>query len=173
MYLISVYFDDATNKTIQRYINQVAAKTGNTFMLDNNVPPHLTISSIEARNVDVLIPAFESLNEILSSGEIQFVSTGQLHPYVMYITPVLNEYLQNLQEVVFNSVKNIEETTVSKYYKPYSWLPHITIGKKLDKEQMKEAFYVMQESFIPFKGKIIKIGLAKVNPHEDVATFML
>lgn len=173
MYLISVYFDDNTNKILQRYIDQVAKKTDNTFMVDNHVPPHLTISSIEARSVEVLIPAFKKLCENLTLGDIQFVSSGQLHPYVMYVTPVLNEYLQNLQEKVYDAVSNIEETSVSKFYRPYSWLPHTTIGKKLTKDQMREAFEVLQDSFVPFSGKITEIGLAKVNPHEDVLRFKL
>ncbi len=29
-------------------------------MVANNVPPHLTLSAIEARSVDALVPAFES-----------------------------------------------------------------------------------------------------------------
>ena len=47
MYLISVYFDDKSNKIISNYINKIAQKTGNTFMTDNHVPPHLTIMSVE------------------------------------------------------------------------------------------------------------------------------
>ena len=47
MYLISIYFDPKTNKKIQQYINKVARQTGNTFMLDGNVPPHITISAFE------------------------------------------------------------------------------------------------------------------------------
>ena len=66
MYLISVYFDEKANKILQRYIDNIAAKTGNTFMKEHNVPPHMTISSIEARNIEVLIPAFKRL-----SGEIK------------------------------------------------------------------------------------------------------
>lgn len=172
MYLISVYFDEKTNRILQRMINQVAEKTGNHFMTENSVPPHMTISSIEARDTGVLIPAFERLKD-LEAGEIQFVSTGQFFPYVMYVTPVLNEYLQGLQNTVYNAVKDIEETSVSNFYRPYSWLPHITIGKKLDDLQMKQAFSVMKDSFAPFRAKIVRIGLAKVNPHEDVMTFDL
>lgn len=71
MYLISVYFADKANRIMQRYINQIAERTGNTFMTEKNVPPHMTISSIEARSVDALIPAFGSLHGKLSGGEIQ------------------------------------------------------------------------------------------------------
>lgn len=173
MYLISVYFDEQANKNLQRYINMIADKTGNTFMTDNNVPPHMTISSIEARNVDVIVPAFEALKDNINAGSIQFVSVGQLLLYVMYVTPVLNEYLMDLENKVYNAVKDIPETSVSRFYKPYSWLPHITLGKKLDKEQMMIAFDVMRNNFAPFDANVTGIGLAKVNPHEDVIRYEL
>ena len=173
MYLISVYFDEQANKNLQRYINIIADKTGNTFMTDNNVPPHMTISSIEARNVDVIIPAFESLKGNINAGNIQFVSVGQLLPYVIYVMPVLNKYLMDLQNKVYSTVKDIPETSVSRFYKLYSWLPHITLGKKLDKEQMMIAFDVMRNNFAPFEAKVTGIGLAKVNPHEDVIRYEL
>ena len=89
MYLISAYFDDYTNKILSRYIEKIADFTGNKFMTDNHVPPH------------------------------------------------------------------------------------ITRGKKLTKEQMQIAFTLMQESFMPFQGKITSIGLAKTNPHEDILTIEL
>ena len=206
MYLISVYFDDHANKILQRYIDEVAKATGNTFMIDHKVPPHMTISSIEAKSVDVLKPAFESLAEKLAftrtrtgnssfgnnvqgnanqsnsnqsnsnlgeSNKIQIVSVGQLLPYVLYATPVLNEMLQDLQEVVYDTFKDIEDTDISRFYQPYSWLPHITLGKKMDKEQMISAVKVMQEKFAPLEAIITKIGLAKVNPHEDVCVIEL
>ena len=173
MYLISVYFDEKTNRILQRYINQIAEKTGNTFMTDNHVPLHMTISSIEARGIEVLLPIFENLEGALPAGEIQFVSVGQLLPYVMYVTPVMNEYLLDLSKTIFESYKTIPETSFSKYYQPLSWLPHVTIGKTLDRKQMQAAFEVMQDGFAPFTAKVTEIGLAKVNPHEDVKRFRL
>ena len=61
MYLISVYFDDKSNKIISNYINKIAQKTGNTFMTDNHVPPHLTIMSLEAREEKKLTEVLEQL----------------------------------------------------------------------------------------------------------------
>lgn len=172
-YLISVYFDEKANKILQRYIDQIAVATGNAFMIAKNVPPHMTITSIEARTVDVLKPTFRNLDGKLKAGKIQFVSVGQLLPYVMYVTPVLNEYLSELSVQIYEAYKAIPETTISKYYQPGSWLPHITLGKTLNKEQMMEAFKVMQENFQPFEAIITEIGLAKVNPHEDVVRYKL
>ena len=44
----------------------------------------------------------------------------------------------------------------------------MTIGKKLDKDQMLKAFEVMRDNFVPFEAAVTQIGLAKVNPYEDI-----
>ena len=173
MYLVSVYFDEKTNKILNRYIRIIAEKTGNTFMTEHNVPPHMTLSSIEARSVDVLTGAIEMLRGKAEKGSVRFVSTGQLLPYVFFATPVLNDYLQTLTSQVYELIKDIPETSISRYYQPGSWLPHVTLGKTLTKEQMQTAFAVMQDNFQPFTATITEIGLAKVNPHEDVVRFEL
>lgn len=173
MYLISIYFDEKTNRKLGRYMNQIAKETGNTFMIDHHVPPHMTLLSIEAKNVEILVPAFESLQETLKTGEIHFVSVGQMLPYVMYVTPVLNEYLLNMSKTFFEIYCKIPETSISKYYQPFSWLPHVTLGKTLDKEQMRKAFTILQDSFAPFRATVTEIGLSSVNPHRDVMRFEL
>ena len=123
--------------------------------------------------MEALVPAVDALQGELECGPVQFVSVGQLLPYVCYATPVLNRYLQELSARVNEAVQDIPETSVSRFYKPMSWLPHVTLGKTLDKEQMRTAFCVLQESFFPFEGKVTELGLAKVNPHEDVVRFVL
>lgn len=168
MYLISAYFDEKTNKILYRYMDQIAEKTGNTFMTEHKVPPHLTISSIEAKSVDVLLPAFQTLKGNISKGKIQIAAVGQLLPYVMYVNPCMNQYLLDLSRTIYDTYKDIPETTISKYYRYLSWMPHITLGKKLTKEQMEIAFEYLLYNFQPIEAEILQIGIAKVNPHEDV-----
>ena len=143
MYLISVYFDNTSTKRIQTFIDQIATASGNHYMTEKQVPPHLTLSAIEARSVEVLIPAVKKLEGRLHQGMVQFVTVGQLFPYVLYTMPVLNPYLQDLAEQVYDAVSSIPETAVSRYYRPHSWLPHVTLGKTLSKEQMQQAFAVV------------------------------
>ena len=69
MYLISAYFDEHVTKGLQRLIDNIAKETGNTYMIENNVPPHLTISSFETRKPDNLKEEFMKLNKI-GAGEI-------------------------------------------------------------------------------------------------------
>lgn len=173
MYLISVYFDNTATKKMQTLINQIAAASGNHYMTEKQVPPHMTVSAIEARSVEVLIPAVKNLESRLYRGTVQFVTVGQLFPYILYTMPVLNAYLQGLTEQVYDAVSGIPETTVSRYYRPHSWLPHVTLGKTLSKEQMRQAFAVAQDKFIVFEAQVTELGLAKVNPHDDVLRFQL
>lgn len=173
MYLISLYFDDNTNKVIQNYINKVAEKTGNTFMLDGNVPPHITISAFETKREDACITVLSDVVEQIECGKLQWVSLGEFLPYVIYISPVLNEYLYELIVKIYGNVKKVPETKMSPYYRPFSWLPHTTIGKKLSKEEMQVAFEVMQKQFQVFEGTVTKIGLAKTNPYQEINTWKL
>lgn len=168
MYLISVYFDQTVTQKLQNYIAEIAKRTGNHFMTDHQVPPHLTISSVEARSAEVLLPHMPVLEEKLKKIPIRFVSVGAFFPGVLYAAPLLDRPLQALSVEVYDAVEGIPEVSVHKFYRPYSWFPHVTLGKTLTKEQMREAFSVMQERFAPFEGTVVSAGLARVNPHVDV-----
>lgn len=173
MYLVSVYFDEKSSRVISRYIEKIADKTGNTFMTDNHVPPHLTIASVETKDETGLMEKMNVLKERLRKGKIQLVSVGALFPYVLYITPVLNQYLEQMAEEVHKQLTELTDIKLSRYYQPMQWLPHLTVGKKLTKEQMREAFSLMQEHFVQMEVSVTEIGLAKTNPHKDIVRIEL
>lgn len=172
MYLISAYFDKNTTKHLARLINTVAQKCGNTYMVDNHVPPHMTISNFEIRDPYNLIEDFNRLKNF-SAGDINIISVGAFLPYVLYASPVLNNYLQILAENTYEILSTRNDVTISKCYKPYQWFPHITLGKKLSKEEMQTAFEAMQIHFSPIAGKIVRLGLSETNPHRDIASVEL
>ena len=102
MYLISLYFDEKTNKRIQQYIDQIAKKTGNRFMSD--VPPHITISAFETNDDNNALQVFYSAASTLKSGSLNWVSAGQFFPNVIFITPFLNEYLHLMSEIIYTTI---------------------------------------------------------------------
>ena len=173
MYLISIYFDDQTNQKLQKLIHRVAEKTGNMFMLDNQVPPHITVAAMETRDEAQAIREIEICAGSLKQGVVKWVSVGTFFPQVLYVQPVLNEYLHGLSVQLNEAIRTLPETKISSVYQPFGWLAHTTIAKQLTKEQMKEAFEVLQNQFIPFEGKVVSIGIAKPNPHRDLALWKL
>lgn len=173
MYLVSIYFDEKANKKIQRYIDQVAKETGNRFMLDGNVPPHMTVSAFEARNEEQAIGVFRQVARNLKREKVTWTHVGQFFPYVIFLEPILNQYLYNLSQNVYETFSKVDNVQISPYYRPYQWVPHTTVGKTLSKEEMKLAFEVLQNSFCVFEGEVVRIGLAKPNPHRDIESFEL
>lgn len=175
-YLVSLYFDDKTNKQILKYMTAVAEATGNDYMLEHKVPPHITISSfeVEESNLDAVRQLVQKFNEVFqnaSGGVVQWVGTGAFMTSALYLMPVLNQYLQNLMEDVYDVVSADKDIKKSKYYQPFQWLPHTTIGKKLDAVQLVKAFEVVQPDFKVITGNVIKIGLAKASPYEDIVAW--
>lgn len=173
MYLVSIYFDEKTNKTIQTLIDKVAGKTGNNFMIEGKVPPHITVSAFETKQEEKVLERLRAVAKDLSQNNLRWVSVGTFLPNVIYLAPVLNEYLLNMAQNIYEKMESVDETIMSPFYRPFQWVPHTTIGKLLTKEQMREAFEVLQEQFVPFEGTVTKIGLAKTNPYTELALFEL
>ena len=173
MYLVSIYFDEKTTSRMQGYITQVAKRSGNPFMIEKNVPPHLTISAFETRSEDQVISLFEETRDMFQSGEIIWCSVGAFFPNVLYLSPVLNTYLQELSEKVYKELLKTADVKVHECYRPMQWVPHATIGKKLSKEEMLAAFQVLQEQFGVFSSRVVRIGFAKTNPYEELWNFEL
>lgn len=93
--------------------------------------------------------------------------------HVIYMTPVLNAYLHGLSKLVYDKLSVLEGVDISSHYRPFQWLPHTTIAKKLSKEEMLVAFEILQNGFGMFEGEVVRMGLAKPNPHRDIATWEL
>ena len=62
---------------------------------------------------------------------------------------------------------------MSKYYKPFSWLPHTTIAKQLSEQEMQTAFPILSKSFGMFEGDVVRIELAKKSPYRELASWDL
>lgn len=173
MYLVSIYFDEKTNKYIHSLIDKVVKKTGNDFMIAGNVPPHITVTAFESKQEEEVLQRLQIVTESLMQGNLRWVSVGTFLPNVIFTAPVLNAYLQNMMQTIYGQMESVGETIMNPFYKPFQWVPHTTIGKLMTKEQLQEAFAVMQEHFVPFEGTVTKIGLAKTNPYTELALFEL
>ncbi len=172
MYLISAYFDKKTENRIQSYMDDVASVSENWFMIKNNVPPHITISAFETLEEEKVVERLDTALSNIKRNKIEWVTVGAF-PTVIFIQPVLSEYLHNLSSIIYESIANIPNIKQSRFYKPFSWLPHATIAKQLSEEEMRKAFEVLQKSFGVFEGETVRIELAKKNPYRVIARWEL
>ena len=172
-YLISIYFDEKTDKIFRGYMEQVANKSGNTFMTDHHVPPHITVSAFEAENEETVIAAVENCVMQLQAGALQWVTVGALPSGVLYIAPVLNAYLHRMAEMLYDGVRSLGNVRINKFYQPFQWMPHTTIAKKLTGEEMQAGFRALQTEFTCREGKVVKIGLATKQPYREIREWRL
>lgn len=156
MYLISLYFDEQTNQIINNLMNKIYRKTGNDSML--NIPCHMTLASFSCENP---LDVFSKIDgkEI----ELEFVSVGYFLPSVCFLQPILSKELEDWMNVIHSHIDKC-----SNRYQPYHWIPHVTLCKYLKNNELTSSLEVIQNEFKPFKGKAVKIGLAKSNPYTDI-----
>ena len=173
MYLISVYFDEKTENKIRSYMKQIAKYTGNTLMLDGQVPPHITIAAFRTPSEACARDVFERASEGVRAKKVQWVSVGSFLPGVIYAAPVLNEYLHELSVLYNREIMLQKEIWFDRRYLPFQWFPHTTLAKNLNEEQLRRAFEVMQKQFGPIEGTVESIGLAKTNPYENLQIIKL
>ena len=157
MYLVSLYFDDKAAVRIESFINKVSEKSGNTFMTDNNVPPHITIASFQTNEEEKVIKILDERIREINRGIITWASIGIFKSSVN----------------IYEGISLIENISISKYYLPFQWMPHTTIAKKLAKEELILAFEELEKNFNIFSGEITKIALSKTNPYEDIIVWNL
>lgn len=173
MYLISLYFDNKTNKKIQILIDKVAEESGNKYMIEGKVPPHITISAFETEKEEKVVKSMDLKLKDIKEGELQWVATGVFNSQVIFLSVVLNEYLHNLSLAIYEGLEESGNVAVSKFYKPLQWLPHTTIGKKLSQDEILAAFKVLQRDFSMFSGRVTRIGLSKTKPYEEIKEWHL
>ena len=104
---------------------------------------------------------------------VQLTSVGTFQTSSIFISAVYNEFLHELCKSVSEVLGNVENTIVRRNYQPFQWMPHVTIGKTLTKEQQLVAFETLQNSFGPLEASAVKIGLSKTNPYLDIYTWNL
>ena len=173
MYLVSLYFDNKSTMKIQGFINKVSAESGNNFMTHNNVPPHITIASFQTNEEDRVIEILDKIIRDTDKGIITWASIGIFKSSVIFLAPVLNEYLHNLSVNIYEGISLVENISISKYYLPFNWMPHTTIAKKLTKEELMSAFQELEKNFAILSGTVTRIALSKTNPYEDIIVWDL
>lgn len=167
MYHISLYFDDISREYLAKLIKNAAVGSGNTFMLDKEIEPHITIAVDEPLDEPGISQEsiYSRINSglkmktevnALGSGRLDICSIGCFKPHVLFLQPVLNDYLIDINRQA-NELMMHEK--MADEYKPGNWMPHISIAKGLSETQMNLAFGNLFANFKRFEAEVVSIGL--------------
>lgn len=170
-YALCYTFDCESEEKLKRYIEEVAAITGNTMMLDNKIPPHITVGCFETENEEVLIDLVESALKNIVSQQIYVGVVGTFKPNVLFVAPQLNEFLQDSCEAFFDYLHEIATPGDNGYFRPFKWMPHITIN--ITDTKAKEGLAKLVELFEAGRITCEKLSIVQCNPYTEVKTFEL
>lgn len=172
-YAVTLEFDEETEKVIQTLIDEVAKKTGCDYMKQINIPPHVTVCALVSDKEEALFKEMENVVKQIRKGRIWFANIGVFNPLVIYLGPVLNEYLQNTCSLVNERLLKYADVGNRGRYLPNQWVPHAAIAVKLNPAALQEAFAIVQETFTAFEAKVEKIVLAKTEPYGELYSWKL
>lgn len=172
-YAIVLYFDNTTNKIIGNMIERTAALSGNSYMLDINIPPHVTLGCFFSDEQANLLEKVESFTKNITPFEVTFKSVGAFEPYVLFVSPVKDECLTQLNASLNESLLNDYKPAENANYLPDRWMPHCSLAVRLDAEQFVKAKAIEAEIDFPFTALVTKIALAKCNPYNEVAIWKI
>ena len=172
-YAVTLEFDKETEGKIQWMIDEVARVTGYDNMKRQNVPPHVTVSGLVGENEEALLSEMEEIAATMSKTPIRFVNIGVFNPLVIYLGPLVNEFLLETCKLVNERLLQYAEVGNKGNYLPNHWVPHAGIAVKLTPEALKEAFAIVQEKFTPFEAIAERIVLARAEPYEELKAWEL
>ena len=173
-YAIALYFDEEIEENINSLILEIANKTENKYMVDNKIPPHITISLFQYNEkIDTIIEIIENNISFFRRNNIIIASIGIFNPSVLFIAPVINDYLLELNKKI-NEIINInEEIIFDKNYIENQWVPHISLGVKLDENELINGVKTLVENFKILDIEIDRVGFAECNPYKDIKTWKI
>ena len=173
-YAIVLYMNDEKTALVKDMIRELAKESGSDFCL--NIVPHVTVAAIVSDDEEAVKAETEKLSGKLTKGEIRLASIGVFNPVVLFLAPVVDTYLTEACRISNETMSNVSEPGNKGRYLPNSWVPHMAVAMKMDKEGLYNAFKKLSEIFTPFTASIDKMALIKWeehDPYQELAVYPL
>ena len=173
-YAIVLYMDDEKTAMVEELIDELAPICGSDYCLD--VKPHITISALIAENEEAVKKQAGRLSKRLKQGKVNIASIGVFNPFVLFLAPVVDSYLIESSQTANDLMLKVSEIGNKGRYIPNSWVPHIAVAMKMERESLYKSFNKLSELFTPFCAEIDRMALIKWekdDPYQELAVYDL
>jgi hypothetical protein len=178
LYGIALSFDKVCDTAVRELITLANTGFKSSFMLENSIPPHLTLSMFsfsgdEATLSKAIENKIEARMELFLPIRLRFVSIGAFAPICLFIAPVLDSFLLNACKCANDAVASLNGAIADANYSPNNWVPHATIAVKLEKLDLEKAFAALSKSFRHLDGIAEKVSLIDCVSYRDLKSWRL
>ena len=160
-------------------MRDIAAATGNNYMLDNSVPPHLSLGLFHAEEEKAgeMLKLFEQFAESLKTEgrtlSLNFDGPDNFADKVIFLSVSRDEPLMKLNRDLHQLFLPHFEAGDNRNYLPENWVPHIALAVKLGGTQFEKGFDVAKNFPLPKSAKISSSTLARCNPYNEIVKISL
>lgn len=176
-YAVSLFPDDGVAERIRGICGGLSRATGNGFMVQNDVPPHLTLGIFHAADEELsqMEECFREFalraRDCISNLCLDFCGVDSFLDKVIFLRLQKDAPLCFLNRILHESFLLHFESGDNRNYLPQNWCPHIALGVKLSHDQFEKGMEFLGSISTPDKCRIVSVGLARCNPYTPLFHF--
>lgn len=168
-YAVLIYFDSVSEHKLRKIQSEVSRASGNTYLFDNNIHPHITLSLFTRDEYQDLTSDLTSFADELRFIEINLTSIGIFNstPAVVNLLPVVTKDLTQIHMSLREKLSQ-HITEFNSYYEQPNWVPHCAIAINIAPDELMSAVEATCRLFAPMTCRISALSLVECNPYRVV-----
>lgn len=168
-YAVVLYFDAGANDTFKAIINDMAIAASNYYMIDVNIPPHITVGSFLSDDHVEMQSRIEEIKNHLEGFTLTFDCMKAFEPHVLFASPIKDSNLDHTNRLVHEAFLENFIPADQNNYLPENWIPHCALAVKLDRNQLDKAMAIGKRLRFPIFAEVEQIALTRCNPYREIA----
>ena len=174
-YAVSLHFTQKVNEIIISTLHDIADETENCFMIENKIPPHITIGAFHAAREEEakLLQLVEDFAQRQKAGTVQFSGVGDFNSKVLFLKPEKNLFLSEINNALHSLLLPEFEKAENGYYLPDIWFPHTTLATRLNQSQFSAAEKIAKQIALPLEAAIDELAVYQCSPFLELKKYKL
>lgn len=174
-YAVSLHFTPDVNEIISSVVKSIDEVTGNSFIIENKIPPHVTIGAFHAAKEDEtkLIQMVENFTKTQKAGVVRFTEIGNFNSKVLFLKLEKDGFLSQINEELHSVLLPEFEKAENGYYLPDIWFPHTTLATRLNQSQFEKSLNITKSIKLPLETKINEIAVYQCSPFAELKRLSL
>ncbi len=173
-FAVSLHFPQEVNEIITSTVKSIAEVTGNHFITENKIPPHITIGAFHStkESEEKLFSTIQDFFALQKPGVIEFKEIENFNGKVLFLKAVKNEFLSNINTGLHKVLLPDFNKAENGYYLPQFFFPHTTLATRLNQRLFEKAKALAEQIKLPLKVTINEAGIYQCSPVKKVKSII-
>lgn len=168
-YAVLIYFDHASEQAVRKIQTEISRTSGNTFLIDNKIYPHVTLSIFSKDDYQDLALDLASFTDQLCDIKLSLTSIGIFNstPAVLNLLPVVTDDLTGIHKKLHDLLSS-RITSFNPYYERENWVPHCALAVNVAPGELTGAVETACSLFTPITCSAYSLALVECSPYREI-----